>query len=322
MLARNSARLAIRRRPAYHGETLKREEELRGGRIGDITYHRIVESEGPEFDLGFLIPDATPENMAPHLGWMRPRFLDPATGKLVMATQSYVLRTRHHTILIDACVGNDKERRFHDSWAMRTGTRYLDELGAIGLAPEDIDFVMCTHLHADHVGWNTRLVGGRWVPTFPNATYVFARTEFDYWEEVNKGGKKYSDGCIDDSVLPVVEAGQAKIVADDFAMDDQIRLEPSPGHTPGHVSIRVESGAARGVMCGDVIHSPIQCRHPEWSAVGCSDRALSARTRRAFLEKYCDTDTLVMTAHFPSPSAGHVRAEGEAFRFAFADEQG
>jgi glyoxylase-like metal-dependent hydrolase (beta-lactamase superfamily II) len=295
---------------------------LTGGRIGDITWHRVIEGEGPEFLAGFLLPDATPEALAPHRGWLESRFLDPASGKLVLATQSYVLRTRHHTVLIDACVGNDKERRFHKPWSHRTSTRYLDSLGAVGLKPEDIDYVMCTHLHADHVGWNTRLVGGRWVPTFPNARYVFGKTEFAFWSELNKKGKKYSDGCIDDSVLPVVEAGRADIVADDFALDDEIWLEPTPGHTPGHVSIALRSAGARAVLSGDVVHTPLQCREPGWSAVGCSDRAQSAATRRAFLDRHCETGTLVMTAHFPSPSVGHVRRHGEAFGFVFAGDGG
>lgn len=290
-----------------------------GGEIGGITWHRIIEAEEPEFDVGFLIPDAVPEALALHRDWLEPRFLDPATDKLVMATQSYVLRTSHHTILIDSCVGNDKERRFHAPWSRRADTRYLDSLAAQGLTPEDIDFVMCTHLHADHVGWNTRLIDGRWVPTFPNARYVFAKTEFDFWSELNKKGPKYSDGCIDDSVLPVVEAGQADIVVDDYAFNDEISFEPTPGHTPGHVAIRLNSGGDKAVLSGDVAHTPLQCREPGWSAVGCSDRAQSAVTRRAFLDRYCETDTLVMTAHFPSPSVGYVRRHGEVFDFVYAE---
>ena len=288
-----------------------------GGTVGGIEWHRIVESEEPDFDVGFLLPDATPEALAPHRAWLEPRFLDPASGKLVMAMQSYLLRTRHRTILVDACVGNRKERRFHAPWAHRTSTRWLDNLAAVGLAPDDIDFVMCTHLHADHVGWNTRLLDGRWVPTFPNARYLFARTEYEHWIEVNKGGKKYSDGCIDDSVLPVVEAGQAEIVADDYAFDDEISFALAPGHTPGHVAIGLASQGARAVLSGDVCHTPLQCREPGWSAVGCSDRAQSAATRRAFLERHSDTGTLVMTAHFPSPSVGFVRARGEAFDWVY-----
>ena len=288
-----------------------------GGTVGGIEWRRIVESEEPDFDVHFLLPDATDEALAPHRAWLEPRFLDPATDKVVMAMQSYVLRTRRRTILVDTCVGNHKERRFHPPWAHRTQTRYLDNLAAIGLAPEDIDFVMCTHLHADHVGWNTRLLDGRWVPTFPNARYLFARTEYEHWIAVNEGGKKYSDGCIDDSVLPVVEAGQAEVVADDYAFDDEISFALAPGHTPGHVAIALASQGARAVLSGDICHTPLQCREPGWSAVGCSDREQSAATRRAFLERHCDTDTLVMTAHFPSPSVGFVRARGDAFDWVY-----
>ena len=289
------------------------------GRIGGIEWHRIIESEEPDFEIFFLLPDATAETLAPHRDWLEPRFLDPASNKVVMAMQSYVLRTRHCTILVDSCVGNDKERRFHPPWARRNSSRYLDSLAAIGLAAEDIDFVMCTHLHADHVGWNTRLAGGRWVPTFANARYLFARTEYDHWIEINKGGKKYSDGCIDDSVLPVVEAGQADIVADDHEFDDEIRFALTPGHTPGHVAIELASQGERAVLSGDICHTPLQCREPGWSAIGCADRAQSAATRRAFLERHCDTATLVMTAHFPSPSVGFVRARGDAFDFAYRE---
>ena len=287
------------------------------GRVGDIAFHRIVESEGPDFDIGFLLPDAGPESLEPHRRWLEPRFLDPASNRVVMAMQSYLLRTRHRTILVDSCVGNDKERRFHPPWARRRSTRYLDSLAAIGLAPADIDFVMCTHLHADHVGWNTRLAGGRWVPTFPNARYLFAKTEYEHWIALNRGGKRYSDGCIDDSVLPVVEAGQADIVADDHRFDDEIRFALTPGHTPGHVAIELASQGQRGVLSGDICHTPLQCREPGWSAIGCSDRAQSAATRRAFLEAHCETDTLVMTAHFPSPSVGFVRRLGDVFDFAY-----
>ena len=289
------------------------------GEIGEIGWHRIIEAEGPEFEIGFLLPDATPDALEVHRSWMEPRFLEPDTGKLVMTTQSYVLRTRHHVILVDTCVGNDKERRFYPPWSGMSGTRYLDSLAGIGLAPDDVDFVMCTHLHADHVGWNTRLIDGRWVPTFPNARYLFGRTEYDHWTELNKLGKKYSDGCIDDSVLPVVEAGQADIVADDYAFDDQIRFAPTPGHTPGHVAISLKSSGRHAILSGDVVHSPIQCREPGWSAVGCTDPVLSAATRRAFLDRVCETDTLVMTGHFPSPSVGHVRRHGDAFDFSFLD---
>ncbi len=275
---------------------------------------RVVESEEPEFALDFLVPDATPENIAPHRHWLEPHALEPATGKMILPVQTYVVRTRHHTILLDTCVGNGKQNAWHPPWHMRSGDGYLANLAAAGVQPEAVDFVMCTHLHGDHVGWNTRHVDGCWVPTFANAKYVFAREELEYWE--GEHAIEPRDSLVE-SVLPVVAAGQAVMVDSDYALDDQVWLEPSPGHTPGHVSIRLSSQGENAVMCGDLMHSPVQCAHPEWSSLGCVDKALSARTRRDFLDRNCETDTLVMTAHFPSPSVGHIVRHGEAFRFRY-----
>jgi glyoxylase-like metal-dependent hydrolase (beta-lactamase superfamily II) len=185
-------------------------------------------------------------------------------------------------------------------------------LASLELAPEDIDYVMCTHLHTDHVGWNTRLEGGRWVPTFPNARYVFSRKELEAWE---KGNPKFTRHALEDSVLPVIAAGQAQLVTNDFALDDEVWLEPSPGHTPDHVSVRLASNGHSAVMSGDLMHSPVQCLHPEWTAWPDWDADQAKRTRRTFMERYADTDTLVCTAHFPLPSAGRVVAAGDAFRF-------
>ena len=289
------------------------------GKIGNITWHRIVEAEGPEFDINFLLPDAPAEAINVYRDWMEPRFLEPGTNKLIMATQSYLLRTVHHNILIDTCVGNDKERRFYPPWSGQSDTKFVDNLHATGLSVDDIDFVICTHLHADHVGWNTRLLEGCWVPTFPNARYVFAKSEYEFWVDLNKKGKKYSDGCIDDSVLPLVEAGLVDIVSDDYQFNESIWFERTPGHTPGHVSIRIRSNGANAIIAGDVLHTPLQLREPRWSAIGCSDRLKSAETRCAFLERYCETDTLIMPEHFPSPSVGYIRRDGASFRFVFSD---
>jgi glyoxylase-like metal-dependent hydrolase (beta-lactamase superfamily II) len=288
--------------------------------IGDIRVDRVIEHEGPDFVATKLLADATPAALDPHRHWLEPRFLDPTTQQFVLAMQTYVLRTARHTILVDTCVGNDKHRRFHAPWNQRTDPTWLDNLAAAGVRLEEVDFVMCTHLHPDHVGWNTRLVDGRWVPTFPNARYVFARAEFEYWEALNRKGAKYSDGCIGDSVLPVVEAGRSLLVDADYQFDDALWFEPTHGHTPGHIAIRLASKGASAVLSGDVIHSPVQCAHPEWSAVGCFDKELSRVTRRAFLERCCESDTLVMTAHFPSPSVGYVERAGNAFSFRFVPE--
>src|SRR6266403_1958966 len=214
------------------------------------------------------------------------------------------------TFLIDSCIGNDKPRPQRPKWNQKTDDTYMRALKAAGFAVEDIDFVMCTHLHVDHVGWNTRLEGGRWVPTFPKARYVFGKAEYDYWAEQHAKAEVPPFG---DSVLPVVEARRADIVRDDFAIGDHLRSLPTPGHTPGHVAFAAGRGKDDAVFCGDIMHSPLQTRYPELSLKFDVDPALAAKTRRVFMERYCDTDTLCCTAHFPSPSRGKIRRRGNGF---------
>lgn len=285
---------------------------MAGRKLGELLIRRVVEME-MGFDRFFFFPGTTAEDWAPHEEWLQPRALDPASGEIRLAVQSYVVRTSHHTILIDSCVGNHKERPNRPLWHMKTDDAYMTALAAHGLGPDDIDLVMCTHLHADHVGWNTRLEDGRWVPTFPNARYVFSKKELDAWQ--GGGHPKFSDQPLQDSVLPIVAAGRADLVTSDHALDDEVWLAPTPGHTPDHFAVNLRSGDEHAVMCGDLIHSPVQCRHPEWHVWPDWDPDLAARTRRSFLEQHCETDTLVCTAHFPLPSAGRVVRAGDAFAF-------
>jgi glyoxylase-like metal-dependent hydrolase (beta-lactamase superfamily II) len=284
---------------------------MTGRQLGGLTLARAVEMVMP-FDRQAFFPETTPDEWAPYEGWLKPKAMDPATGALLFTVQSYVVRSSHHTILIDACVGNHKERANRPLWHQKTDDTYLRALAALGLALEDIDYVLCTHLHSDHVGWNTRLVDGRWVPTFPNARYVFTRKELEAWEQ---GHPKFTRHPLEDSVLPVIAAGRAELVDNDFALDDEVWLEPSPGHTPDHVSIRLASQGQNAVMSGDLMHSPVQCLHPEWTVWPDWDAARAKQTRRAFLERHADTDMLVCTAHFPLPSAGRIVAKGDALRF-------
>ena len=237
---------------------------------------------------------------------------------MIFAIQSYLLHTKHHTILIDSCIGEDKERTRFPAWNLRTNTDYIAKLAAAGVSPESVDYVLCTHLHADHVGWNTRLVDGRWVPTFPNAQYVFARKEHNFWQAKSaKNPRKYDDGCYQDSVLPIIQAGQAVLVDQDHALNDQIWLEPSPGHTPGHVSIRAQSKGSEAVFSGDLMHNVLQCTYPDLVSRACFDKPLARQTRRAFLEHYCENPAQVMTAHFPSPSSGHIQRHGDSYQFVY-----
>jgi glyoxylase-like metal-dependent hydrolase (beta-lactamase superfamily II) len=194
---------------------------------------------------------------------------------------------------------------------MKTDDTFMRGLAAAGFSVDDIDYVFCTHLHVDHVGWNTRLENGRWVPTFPKARYVFGKTEYDYWAEQNT---KAENPVYLDSVLPVVEAGLAEMVTSDHALGDHVRLLSTPGHTPGHVAVCFGKGSDEAVMSGDLMHSPLQTRYPELSVNFDVDKAQSAATRRSFLERYCDTKTLCCTAHFPSPSTGRIKRWDNGFK--------
>jgi glyoxylase-like metal-dependent hydrolase (beta-lactamase superfamily II) len=279
-------------------------------RIGDITVHRIVEMEYAFMPALEMLPDLTPELLAENRSWMEPAALDKE-GWLILCFQSYILRTPHHVILVDTCVGNDKPRPTRPRWNMRTDNVYMTRLAEAGLSVEDIDFVLCTHLHPDHVGWNTRLENGRWVPTFPNARYVFGAQEFAYWTEMNAKAEVLN---FNDSVLPIVEANRADLVANDHALGDVVRLMPTPGHTAGHVAVAFGRDGADGVIPGDLIHSPLQARYPELSVTFDVDKAQAAATRRGFLARYCDTGTLCCGTHFPSPSWGRITRWGDGFR--------
>jgi glyoxylase-like metal-dependent hydrolase (beta-lactamase superfamily II) len=282
--------------------------------IGNLRVMRVLEAITP-FSRQTFFPQTSDSDWAPHRHWLEPDALDPATDELQFPMQSYMVRTSHHTILIDSCIGNHKERPNRPTWHLKTDDTYMDALAAHGLAPEDIDFVMCTHLHTDHIGWNTRLENGRWVPTFPNARYVFSEKELAAWRDVGHEG--FPRAPYEDSVLPIVEAGRAELVDNDYALDDEVSLESTPGHTPDHVAIALESIGARAIMCGDLMHSPVQCLHPEWVPWPDWDVEVARQTRRAFLDRYCETDTLVCTAHFPLPSAGRIVRAGDAFRFQY-----
>ena len=283
--------------------------------LGDITVRRIVESNEPNFDPLTFFPQTQPGDWEPYKRWLQPHPLSPVLGYLTLVIQSFLVRTRHHTILIDTCVGDGKTRGggiIPQSWNQMTGSVFLKNLEAAGARPEEIDFVMCTHLHSDHVGWNTRLMNGRWVPTFPNAKYIMSRRDLEHSQAVHQTRPLNQ---LIDSVLPVVEAGQAVLVSSDYALDDNVWLEPTPGHTPDHFSVRLASNGSSAVVTGDIIHAPVQCMQPQWLPVADFDPALATRTRRSFLEQHCDKNTLICATHFPSPSFGHLRSRADAFEF-------
>ena len=279
--------------------------------LGEVTLDRVVEIGRSAYPTASMLPDSTPEAIARHHAWLKPDFWDDAVGDLGARIQTWIVRTPATTVLIDTGVGNDKARPDSPAWHMREGA-WLEDLAAAGLTPERVDVVLCTHLHVDHVGWNTRWDGARWVPTFPRARYLFAGEEWEFWKwEAASGREPY--GCIADSVVPVVEAGQAELVSATHAVDPWLTLEPSPGHTPGHVSVRLRTRAGEAVFSGDVMHRTVQVAEPQWSSRFCRDPRAAAATRREFVERHADSGVLVLPAHFPRP--GRIVRDGAGHRF-------
>ena len=290
-------------------------------RIGDFEVQRITEFEGPFITPEVFFPDYDPAVLRANPDMTGPRLIDPATGKLVFSFHSFIVKTGRHTILIDSCIGNDKERptrpQFH-----RLRSPFLADLANAGVGVEDVDYVMCTHLHWDHVGWNTHLDDGRWVPTFPNARYIMARREFEHWQGVQqRGGESPHRLAFEDSVLPVVRTGQSVLVDDDYTLEDgrisSLWFESAPGHTPGNVVIHARSRDDRAVFLGDVLHHQFQLMQPSWSTLACTDRELSRKTRTRLVEEYAERGTRLLPGHFPSPTAGRIVRHGSAYRYAF-----
>jgi glyoxylase-like metal-dependent hydrolase (beta-lactamase superfamily II) len=276
--------------------------------VGDVRVTRVMETV-MYWPFGALLPDATPE-VVDSVAWMRPHFVDER-GKMILSMHTLVVESEGKRILVDTCIGNDKPRPTRPF--NQLSTDFLDNLSAAGFPPEAIDIVLCTHMHVDHVGWNTRLVDGRWVPTFPNARHLFNRTEYEHWT-ANPEPEVFGD-VMGDSVAPVIEAGMADFVAIDHAVTSEVRLEPTPGHTPGHCCVHISSGGQEAVITGDMTHSPIQWAVPMTSSADW-DKELGLRTRAEFCRRYGDTATLVIGTHFNTPTAGHIVADGDTWRFA------
>ena len=277
-------------------------------RIGDVTIARIVESEAP-WDGTFVLPDATAENVR-RVGWLQPHFAT-ADGRVHMSIHALVVESKGLRLMVDTCVGNDKNRQLVPAWHQMHGP-FLSDLAAAGYPRESIDRVLCTHLHVDHVGWNTMLVNGKWVPTFPNARYLIGRKEWEHWSVSKEADFREP---VEDSVRPVIDAGLADFVEPGHRVNEEVWLEATPGHTPGHVSVRISSRGEEAVITGDLMHHPIQCANPQWASAFDSDADLARKTRREFLARYSDRPVLVFGTHFATPTAGHIVRDGDTWRF-------
>jgi len=281
--------------------------------LESVTIHNIVEQQVPIFDAEVFFPSLEKAFLDEHRQWLEPTFIDPATGKVILCVQSYVVKTPHHTILVDSCVGNHKTLPHIPNWNQMDSRRYETNLAAAGVSVDDIDYVMCTHMHADHVGWNTRLDNGRWVPTFPNARYLFADREYAHWEEKAAQDPSAFPWMVE-SVLPVIAAGRADLVKSDHQVNDLVTLVPTPGHTIDHFSVHVGKAGSDAFLTGDMVHSPLQTRFPEIGMRADYDSPMAGQTRRTIFERYCDTPTLICTAHFPTPSIGRLTRWDDGFR--------
>lgn len=281
-------------------------------RVGDVTIQRVDEIVLPT-SVRWMLPDADREAAARCSEWLQPYFQNEA-GHLLQSIHTFVVRTPSALILVDTGVGNGKERAGGIPQFHHLDTPYLERLAGLGVAPEAVDTVLCTHIHVDHCGWDAHLEDGRWVPTFPRARHLFARREYEYWESVT-ADQPAVEQLLADSVRPVIMAGLAEFVATDYVVTPELRLVPMHGHTPGHVCIEIESRGQRAVITGDVMHSPIQCAFPDLAAALDRDKEAGAAGRRAFLNRYSDTGTVVLGSHFGSPSVGRITKDGAAWRY-------
>ena len=276
-------------------------------KIGDVEIWRILEINGPFRSPEELFPSGGPE-VGRIISELVPDQICASTGKLILPIQGFLLKTPSHVILVDSCVGNDKTVPGNPDWHKRSNTRFLSALKAAGVSPQDIDYVLCTHLHTDHVGWNTRLDNGRWVPTFPNARYLVPEADEAFHRKEN--GNLYRE-----SVLPVIECGQAEFVTDGHRLGDHVELVSTPGHTPGHVSVLIRSGTLEALITGDAIHTSAQCSHPDWHFKYDADGEMAAKSRRRLLENASQRNCRVIGSHFLLPSIGRVHAHKDAFRW-------
>jgi glyoxylase-like metal-dependent hydrolase (beta-lactamase superfamily II) len=286
--------------------------------LGDLEICAIVEADVapaiPSFRPTEFFPGIDPAVVDSHRHWLEPRFLAPETDTLRLRIQTFVVRTGDRNLLVDTCVGNHKPRPSHPFWDRLDEPTYERNLAIAGLRPEDIDVVVCTHLHMDHIGWNTRRVAGHWEPTFPNATYYFETNELSHalhQAELKPGAHPW----ILDSVVPVVEAGAARAVAADERLDDDVTLVPAAGHTVGHVAVRVSRGGPAALFVGDLLHSPLQLARPDLAMRADHDPVQARLSRERVLEQACDTDTVVLPAHVPLGQAGRIERAATGYRF-------
>ena len=285
-------------------------EHMRTWKIGEVEVTRIVEVAGWEDDISMLLPDASPATVQAY-PWLLPHYAT-VDGKMIISFQCFVMKTPTRKIMLDTCIGNDRHREFPVFTNMQT--TFLADLAHAGFEREEVDTVLCTHLHFDHVGWNTQLVDGKWVPTFPNARYLFGRKEFEHWTMLNDTHGYHDLNHWSDAVMPVVEAGLVDLIDPDHRICPELSLIPTPGHTPGHCSIVIESQGERAIVTGDMMHHPIQFERPGDIARFDMNQQVARDTRVSFVDKVANSGTFVIGSHFNEPTGGYVVRDAHGCR--------
>jgi glyoxylase-like metal-dependent hydrolase (beta-lactamase superfamily II) len=277
-------------------------------RIGDVKITRVVEMELPVPPEYTFLKQATP-NALREMPWLYPHFVT-ADNALLLSIHALLVDAPGLKLIVDTCVGNDKARGLLHGQKLQTD--FLKHIAEAGFAREKVDAVVCTHLHVDHVGWNTMLVDGKWAPTFPNARYLIGKTEYAHWNNFDESETRE---IMADSVKPVFDACLAQMVDMDYRISPEIRLTPTPGHTPGHVSVVIESKGQTAVITGDMMHHPCQIGRPHWSPEFDTDKQAAAKTRQVMVDAWADRPILVIGTHFAAPTAGRIKRDGNAYRF-------
>jgi glyoxylase-like metal-dependent hydrolase (beta-lactamase superfamily II) len=287
--------------------------------IGEAIVDIIIDDDDFSLSLSQFLPGCDAEMLQARRSTLEPDFLDLAKDFVKFAIQTFVFRAGARTILIDTCIGEGKECVELPAFHHRRGSGFLDRLRRAGVDPAGVDLVFCTHLHVDHVGWNTRRENGRWEPTFPNARYLFGRRELAEWMRQREAGcaAPIHARALEESVIPIVEAGLADLVDDGYALGPGLRLVPLPGHTSGQMGVAVDYAQHRAIFCGDAVHSPIQIFQPSLSTSVCVDPTLASKTRNMIFAEAADSGRLVIPAHFRGPRRAHIRSSSSGYEPVF-----
>jgi glyoxylase-like metal-dependent hydrolase (beta-lactamase superfamily II) len=277
--------------------------------IGDVSITRLVEViiRSP---IKTLFTDGTSEGLEPYSSWLKPNFIDD-DDNLILSIHAFLIKAGGLNIVVDTCSGNGKKLPLFPEWD-NLNTPFLKNMAELGFPAETIDRVLCTHLHFDHVGWNTKLVGDDWVPTFPNARYLFGKTEWEFWNEEED---YFGTGCKEQAILPVLDAGLADLVESNHIINEEVSLIPTPGHTPGHVSVYVSSKGEQAIITGDMFHHPCQMAKPGLLDIGDVEHDRAEQTRVDFMKTYADGPVLILGTHFATPTSGKIVSDGEGFKF-------